>query len=106
MTDSTSSDLVDFALRTGDIAWIKRHNGRTDDAGRVIVGVPAGEIDAIELGGTGMLRHVFADCPSDAPNGAILCPAAYVPATAARYTFKREGIPSAVLEFMRRPGRR
>lgn len=49
-----------------------------------------------------MLRHRFADCPRDAANPSILCPAKWVPASAARFTFEREtGIPPQVAEFMR-----
>lgn len=105
MTAKTS-DLVDFALRTTDKAWIKRHNGRADDAGRVIVQVPASQIDAVKFAGNDMLRHRFADCPKDSARE-VMCPAKYVPDTAARFTFEREtGIPPQVAEFMKRAGKR
>lgn len=83
--------------------WIQRHNGRADEAGRVIVQVPASQIDAVKIADNDMLRHRFADCPRDAANPLILCHAKWVPASAARFTFEREtSIPSQVAEFMRR----
>jgi hypothetical protein len=102
MTTRPSTGLVDFALHTSDARWIRRHNGRADEAGRVIVQVPAIQIDAVKIAGNDMLRHRFADCPRDAANPSILCPAKWVPASADLFTFEREtGIPPQVAEFMR-----
>lgn len=107
MTAKASTGLVDFALHTSDARWIKKHNGRADEAGRVIVQVPASHIDAIKIAGNDILRHRFADCPRDAANPSILCPAQWVPASAALFTFEREtGIPPRVAEFMRQAGNR
>jgi len=94
------TETVDFALRTSDAAWIKRHNGTTDDKGRVHVQVPASQVEGVKLG-VDMLRHRFADAPRDSDR-VVLCPAKYVPDTAARYTFQAEtGIPPQVAEWMR-----
>jgi len=97
---TTTTDLVDFAVRTTDRAWIARNHGRDAGNGLTVVQVPAAEVEAVAIG-KGMLRHRFADKPKDSER-VILCRAAYVPQTAARYEFTREtGIPAQVAEFMR-----
>ncbi len=102
MSKSTvASDLVDFALRTIDQGWIKRNNGRPDGQGRIIVQVPAAEVEGVKIGNGDMLRYRFTDYPRDSTR-VVLCPARYVPATAERFTFEREtGVPPQVAEFMR-----
>lgn len=103
---NTSTDLVDFALITRDQRWIKRHNAQPGPKGRVIVQVPASEVEGVKMGKGNMLRHRFADAPKDGMNVTV-CPDYLVPETAARYTFEPEtGVPAAVLEFMRQQGRR
>jgi hypothetical protein len=98
---------VAFALRTSDTAWIKRNNGVTGEDGKTFVQVPANEIDAIKFGPADVLRHVFADVPSDAGNAATMCPAKWVPDTAAQFTFAREArVSPQVAEFMRSHGAR
>ena len=69
-----------FALRTNDQAWITRNHGITDDTGRVLVQVPATEVEKVTFCGQPMLRHFFADCPSDMDNPHIACPAIWVEA--------------------------
>jgi hypothetical protein len=69
-----------FALRTSDAAWIKRNSGVTDETGRVLVQVPAAEVEKITRCGKPWLQHRFADVPRDAMNAAITCPAAWVEA--------------------------
>ena len=69
-----------FALRTGDTAWIKRHNGVTDETGRVLVQVPASQVEKITRCGQPWLTHRFADVPADALNASLTCPAAWVEA--------------------------
>lgn len=78
MTATTAPALADFALRTHDAAWIRRHNGRDDGDGRITVRVPASEIEAVTVCGRPMLRHRFADCPKDFPSPVVLCPAQWV----------------------------
>jgi hypothetical protein len=82
-----TTQTVPFALRTDDAAWIARNHGTTDDAGRVIVQVPAAEVTKITTCGRPFLMHTFADVPDDALNATIRCLAAWVEApevTAAR----------------------
>ena len=74
----TAADQTQFALRTKDAAWIKRHNGRTDEAGRVHVTLPAARVERITFAGKPWLRHKFADCPKDFPNALVMCPAQWV----------------------------
>jgi hypothetical protein len=71
---------VTFALRTSDQAWIKRNGAVTGEAGRVLVQVPASEIEKITRCGRPWLQHRFADVPRDAMNASITCPAAWVEA--------------------------
>lgn len=80
MTAKTAADadLRQFALRTTDAAWIKRHNGRAGDAGRVFVMLPAAKVEQIKFAGKDWLRHKFADCPKDFPNALVMCPAKWV----------------------------
>jgi hypothetical protein len=78
-------NLAAFALRTHDAKWITRNNGTLDEAGRVVVMIPAGEIEAVQNGPAPMLRHVFRDRPKDFPDGTVMCPAMWVPETAARF---------------------
>jgi hypothetical protein len=80
MTASTApaADLRQFALRTKDAAWIRRHNGRTDNDGRVFVSLPAAAVEEITFAGKPWLRHKFADCPKDFPNSLVMCPAKWV----------------------------
>ena len=76
-----------FALRTDDAAWITRNHGVTDDAGRVLVQVPAADVEKVTFCGHPHLRYRFADAPKDAGNANIMCPAIWVEApevTAAR----------------------
>lgn len=70
--------MARFVLRTTDHAWITRNRGQVDDDGRVTVQVPDGEIERVPFAGRDWLRHRFADCPKDAPNPSIMCPAAWV----------------------------
>jgi hypothetical protein len=91
--------MVKFALRTTDAAWIKRHGGQADDAGRVTVMVPADEIAAVKFAGKDWLRHQFADRPKDIANALVMCPAGWVPDTAAQFTFQREDMRA---EFIKR----
>jgi hypothetical protein len=101
MTAKTApaADLVQFALRTGDAAWIKRHDGHTGTDGRVFVQVPASEIAAVKFAGKDWLRHEFADRPKDFPNALVMCPAQWVPGTAAGFAFQREDMRA---EFIKR----
>lgn len=69
-----------FALYTHDTAWITRNHGVTDDAGRVLVQVPAAEVGKITSCGRAFLVHTFADAPADSPNATIRCLAAWVEA--------------------------
>lgn len=73
-----AADLREFALRTTDAAWIKRHNGRDDGDGRIFVMVPAAKVEEIKFAGKPWLRHKFADCPRDFPNALVMCPAKWV----------------------------
>jgi len=84
MTAATDTGRVAFALRTGDEQWITRNHAVIGEAGRVFVQVPADEVELVKFAGTPMVRHVFTDCPADAVNAAISCPAAWVPETAAQ----------------------
>src|SRR5260370_22732470 len=89
MSKSTvASDLVDFALRTIDQGWIKRNNGRPDGQGRIIVQVPAAEVEVVKIGTGDMLRYRFTDYTMDSTR-VVLCPARYSPATAERCPFVR-----------------
>lgn len=72
------ADTTEFALRTRDAAWIRRHNGHTDDDGRVHVTLPAAKVEKIKFAGKDWLRHKFADCPADFPNSLVMCPAQWV----------------------------
>ena len=72
------ADTTGFALRTKDAAWIKRHNGRADDSGRVHVTLPAAKVEHLTFAGKPWLRHKFADCPKDFPNALVMCPAQWV----------------------------
>lgn len=67
-----------FALRTTDTAWIKRNNGQLDKDGRVVVQVPADQIERFTFCGKTHLRHTFRDVPKDYPNGTVGCPAMFV----------------------------
>lgn len=78
-----STETVAFALRTHDERWIARNHAVIGEAERVFVQVPAGEIEQTTLCGQPMLRHRFADCPKDFPNAWVVCPAIWVPETAA-----------------------
>lgn len=69
-----------FAVRTDDQAWIKRNNGVTDEAGRVLVQVPAAEVEKITSCGRPFLVRTFADKPADAGNATVRCLAAWVEA--------------------------
>ncbi len=71
---------IAFALRTDDAAWIARNHGTTDQAGRVLVQVPAAEVQKITRMGKPWLQHTFADVPADALNATITCPAIWVEA--------------------------
>jgi hypothetical protein len=79
MTTATT-ETVAFAVLTGDQAWIERHNGQAGDNGRIIVQVPAGQVEKITSCGRAFLVHTFADVPSDAVNATIRCLAAWVEA--------------------------
>ena len=94
--------MVKFALITRDAAWIKRHNGRADADGRVFVTLPADEVEKITFAGKDWLRHKFADRPKDIPNALVMCPAGWVPDTAATLTFQREDMRA---EFIKRYAR-
>jgi hypothetical protein len=74
----TSTETATFALRTDDAAWIARNHATIGEAGRVLVQVPAAEVEAFTRMGRPWIRHVFADVPADAINAAISCPAAWV----------------------------
>ena len=78
MTSNIAGRLTAFAVRTDDAAWIARNHGTTDDAGRVLVQVPAAEVERFDRMGRPWLRHIFADAPADALNSAISCPAVWV----------------------------
>lgn len=71
-------ELRDFALVTGDAAWIARHTGTVDSEGRVHVRVPASTVTEGEAGGERVLMHVFADRPRDHAAGPVTCPARWV----------------------------
>lgn len=73
-----STETVTFALCTYDAAWIARNHGTTDEAGRVLVQVPAAEVEKITSCGRPFLMHTFADVPADATNATIRCLAAWV----------------------------
>lgn len=105
MTAKTAAagDIVEFALRTSDAAWIKRHDGRPGENGCIIVQVPASEITAVKFAGGDWLRHRFADRPSDIPHALVMCPAKWVPDTAAGFTFQREDMRA---EFIKRAAKR
>jgi hypothetical protein len=62
-----------FALRTGDVAWITRNHGATDDTGKTFVQVPAAEVSKVTSCGRAFLVHTFTDKPADAPNATIRC---------------------------------
>jgi hypothetical protein len=95
--------MVRFALITRDEAWIKRHDGQADANGRVTVMIPAGQIAAVKFAGKDWLRHNFADRPKDIPNALVMCPAGWVPDTAAQFTFQREDMRA---EFIKRAAKR
>lgn len=69
---------VPFKLRTHDAEWIKRHKGQIDDAGRVLVMLPANQVEQITFARKPWLRHKFADCPKDFPNALVMCPLKWV----------------------------
>ena len=69
---------VPFKLRTQDAAWIKRHKGQIDDAGRVTVMLPANQVEQVKFAGKDWLRHNFADCPKGFPNSLVMCPVKWV----------------------------
>jgi hypothetical protein len=71
------SKTATFAVRTDDAAWVTRNHGVTDAAGRVLVQVPAAEVERFERMGRPWIRHTFADVPADALNATISCPAAW-----------------------------
>jgi hypothetical protein len=73
-----TTETTAFALFTEDRAWTRRNHGTTDDAGRVIVQVPAAEVTKITSCGRAFLMHTFADAPDDAVNATIRCLAAWV----------------------------
>lgn len=75
---TSTAETTAFALRTDDAAWITRNHGTTGEAGRVLVQVPAAEVEKVTFCGKAMLRHTFADVPADALNATIACPAAWV----------------------------
>lgn len=68
--------MTTFVLRTTDVEWIERHNGTVDADGRVTVQVA--NVDNVTFAGRDWLRNTFRDVPSDALNGSIMCPAAWV----------------------------
>lgn len=72
------SGTVTFALRTSDTAWIARNHGTTDEAGRVLVQVPADQVGKVTRMGRPWLTHTFADVPADALNATVTCPAFWV----------------------------
>jgi len=94
---------VQFKLITRDAAWIKRHNGQIDDQGRVTVMIPASQIAAVKFAGKDWLKHHFADRPRDIPNALVMCPAKWVPDTAAKFTFQREDMRA---DFIKRYAKR
>ena len=66
-----------FALYTHDAAWITRNHGITGPSGRVLVQVPADQVEKVTFCGHPHLRHRFADVPKDAGNAHIMCPAVW-----------------------------
>lgn len=72
--------MTPFAIRTTDTAWIKRNHATTGNAGRVLVQVPAEQVEKITFCGKPWLRHRFADVPADSQNASIMCQAAWVEA--------------------------
>lgn len=83
MTATRNGSRAEFAIRTSDEAWIKRNHGVTGNDGRVTILVPASEIEVITFCGNDHLRHYLADCPKDFGNPWAMCPAVWVPETAA-----------------------
>lgn len=75
---TTTVETTAFAFLTEDRAWTCRNNGTLDDAGRVVVQVPAAEVGKITSCGRPFLVHTFADAPDDALNPTIRCLAAWV----------------------------
>lgn len=72
--DRTPDQTVPFALHTQDDAWIARHHGtRRQSDGRVVVYVPADEVDMIEFAGYRWMRHTFGDPPDDAITRDVCC---------------------------------
>ncbi|NJP24421.1 hypothetical protein FLW53_09420 [Microbispora sp. SCL1-1] len=68
--------MAKFVIRTTDQAWINRNGGVDAGDGRIAVQVP--EVEHLTICGKPWIRHRFADVPKDAPNGSLLCPAAWV----------------------------
>jgi hypothetical protein len=91
-----------FALRTNDAAWIKRNGAVTGEAGRVLVQVPASQVEKITRCGRPWLQHRFADVPRDAMNAAITCPAEW--AEAPEVTAQRPEALSGKALFMAKTG--
>jgi hypothetical protein len=75
--NAATDNLVKFAGRTHDTAWIKRNNGTTDSDGRTTILVPAGKVERFQMRGNDWLRHTLTDCPRDFARVA-LCPAYWV----------------------------
>jgi hypothetical protein len=67
-----------FALHTDDEDWIARNGGTVDEVGRVVVQVPAVEVEKITSCGRPFLMHTFADVPGDSQAATIRCLAAWV----------------------------
>ena len=67
------TETILFALHTEDRAWTRRNHGTTDEAGRIVVQVPAAEVTKITSCGRAFLMHTFADKPADAGNATIRC---------------------------------
>jgi hypothetical protein len=76
----TNTALQPFAILTGDHDWIARNHATPSPKGdgRVIVMLPASEVERHAFAGTEMLRHVFADVPDDQLNAAVACPVRFV----------------------------
>jgi hypothetical protein len=85
--------MIEFVLRTSDTAWISRNDGSVDDDGRVTVQVPPAEVEPFTFAGRRWLRRHFADCPQDAANPWLVCPAAWVSRHPHRPTPTTEGVP-------------
>lgn len=74
--------LTPFAIRTSDIAWIKRNNATVRPDGWVFFDVPASQVTFMMFCGNDFLRYTLPDLPRDFPNRHAMTPAAFVPETA------------------------